>query len=138
LVDGSADRAARPPGRADAEAPSAGAAPQRVADLLRTFSPGTRPPARRRRQGRPDGPQSIIPLLTLPGEGTTPLDPGRIDAARLRLKSDAAEAAAAAAAAAVGAPPAATPTEVDPGSFDAARSRLRGRPVRHTPRRDAR
>ncbi|MCW3000284.1 MAG: hypothetical protein JWN65_3833, partial [Solirubrobacterales bacterium] len=128
MVDESADRGAgpprpaRPPRCADVGAPTAGAAPQRVADLLRTFSPDTRSPARRRRPGRPDAPQSIVPLLTLPGEGTTPLDPSRIDAARLRLKTEAAESAAASRPA----PPAA-PAEVDPDSFDAARSRLRAR-----------
>ncbi|MCW3000608.1 MAG: hypothetical protein JWN65_4157 [Solirubrobacterales bacterium] len=106
-------------------APPAGAAPQRVADLLRTFAPA---PARRRRKGRPDAPQSIIPLLTLPEDGHTPIDPGRIDAARARMK-------AAAEAAGAGDATPSTPADVDPAAFDAARSRLRARSARPAPRR---
>jgi hypothetical protein len=105
----------------------AGAAPQRVADLLATFAPA---PARRRRRARPDAPQSIIPLLTPPQDGRTPIDPGRIDAARTRMKAE-----AAAAARAGDATPPATPADVDPAAFDAAKSRLRARSARPAPRR---
>jgi hypothetical protein len=101
--------------------PAAGAAPARVAELLRTFTPA---PARRRRSVRPDAPQTIVPLLVLPDSGTTPLDPGRIDEARRRLKEQAATAAAVA--------PVTAP-DVDPGAFDAARQRLRGRPPQPRP-----
>jgi hypothetical protein len=103
----------------DAGIPAAGAAPQRVADLLRTFSPSPSPARRRRAATRPDAPRTIVPLLVVPDEGSTPLDPGRIDDARRRLKDQAAAGADAASA-----PPGPAP-EVDPGSFDAARSRLR-------------
>jgi hypothetical protein len=96
----------------------AGAAPARVAELLRTFSPDQRQPARRRgAAARADAPRTIVPLLVVPDEGSTPLDPGRIDDARRRLKEQAAAASQA--------PPVTEAPAVDPGSFDAARTRLR-------------
>ncbi|WP_354698701.1 hypothetical protein [Paraconexibacter sp. AEG42_29] len=99
--------------------PPAGAAPQQVADLLRTFSGGAAT-GRRRRRPREDAPDTIVPLLVEPDE--TPLDPSRIEAARARLKEQAAAAVATAAA-----EPAAGAQAVDPAAFDAARSRLRTR-----------
>lgn len=119
MVDRPADDAAG--------APRAGAAPQQVADLLRTFTPGTsQRPVRRRRRPREDGVggiEFIVPLLVTPDE--TPLDPSRIEAARERLKAQSLAAKAAAAAALRG-ENAGVVADVDPGSFDAARSRLRG------------
>jgi hypothetical protein len=109
-------------GRGDGSVPPpAGAAPQQVADLLRTFSAA---PARRRRgaRARPDAPDTIIPLLVPPAEPA--LDPTRIDAARERLKEQAAAAATAAAL------PPSPSAPVDPASFDAARARLRSRGAR--------
>ncbi len=97
------------------DTPAAGAAPQRVADLLRTFAPS--PDQRRRRARRPDAPRTIVPLLVVPAEGSTPLDPERIDDARRRLKEQAAAAAAA--------PPVTEAVPVDPDAFDSARRRLR-------------
>ncbi|UTI63485.1 hypothetical protein NBH00_19315 [Paraconexibacter antarcticus] len=107
--------------------PTPGADPQQVADLLRTFSSA---PARRRRRARADAPDSIVPLIVPPE--APPLDPGRIEAARERLKAEAAARLAAAAAAAAGPADAAGPPAdgVDPASFDAARARLRRRPQR--------
>lgn len=108
---------------------SAGADPQQVADLLRTFSSA---PARRRRRSarRADAPDTIVPLIVAAAEPA--LDPGRIEAARDRLKAEAAARLAAAAAAAGGSGTAAERGPVDLGSFDAARERLRS--PRHPPR----
>ncbi len=129
MVEKGPDRLARAQERASVDPPAAGAAPDRVAALLRTFSPA--PAARRRRTPRPDAPGTIVPLLVVPDEGTTPLDPGRIDDARARLKARAAEEAARAAEAPV--PPDAVPA--DPQSFDAARQRLRRTRPRSAPPR---
>ncbi len=59
-----------------------------------------------------------MPLLVVPDEGSTPLDPARIDDARRRLKEQAA-------AATVTPAPLPAGESVDPGSFDEARARLR-------------
>lgn len=129
MVDGPSDaRTARGDRQQPGPAP-AGADPQQVADLLRTFSAA---PVRRRRRGarRADAPDTIVPLIVPAAEPA--LDPGRIEAARDRLKAEAAARLAAAAAAAAGGDPAPQPGPVDVGSFDAARERLRS--ARNTPR----
>ncbi len=105
----------RPPGAT----PASGAAPADVAALLRTFSAA---PSRRPRQPRPDAPTTIVPLLRIPEPGDTALDPGRIDAARRRLKVDSLPEPG------TGRTPGTPAEPARPEAFDEARERLRRRP----------